>query len=216
MPSKSAHHEIYHRATLLLFSDISQPELLWHDFSHHICDDLEPNLVVMGITNPPEDNMYDFGLFLLDKVFWESGHTLDNWPSMLKPQNDWNNLVINLLIAEQLNYDRNILCVNLDSRLPHLNEDQQNAFTCIINSVENNLGKLFFLNGPGGALEKHLSTTLSVRNCALMVLLFFVYHHLEFLPSSCKVDEQPTPCSKSQCKTFMKNHSAAFQRTANV
>ena len=28
-------------ATLLLFSDISQPELLWHDFHHHICDDLE-------------------------------------------------------------------------------------------------------------------------------------------------------------------------------
>jgi hypothetical protein len=137
-------------ATLLLFSDISQPDLLWHDFRHHICDDLEQNLVAMGITNPSEDDIYDFGLFLLDKVLRESGHTLDNWPSMPKPQNDWNNLVINPLIAEQLNYDRNMLRVDLDSRLLRLNEDQQNAFTRIINSVVNNLGKLFFLNGPGG------------------------------------------------------------------
>ena len=55
-------------ATLLLFSDVSQPELLWRDFCHHICDDLERNLVAMGITNPPEGDIYDFGLFLLDKV----------------------------------------------------------------------------------------------------------------------------------------------------
>ena len=49
-----------------------------------------------------------------------------------------------------------------------------------------------------------------------MVLLFSVDHHLEFQPSSCKVDKQPTPCSKSPLKTSMKNHSAAFQITANV
>ena len=78
----------------------------------------------MGITNPPEEDTYDLGLFLLDKILWESGHTLNNWPSMPKPQNDWNDLVINPLIAEQLNYDRNALCIYLDSRLPCLNKDQ--------------------------------------------------------------------------------------------
>ena len=117
----------------------------------------------MGITNPPEDDIYDFGLFLLDKVLQESGHTLNNWPSMPKPQNDWNNLVINLLIAEQLNYNRNILHVDLDSRLPCLNEDQQNAFTCIINSVENNLGKLFFLNGLGGTGKLFVYNTVCAK-----------------------------------------------------
>ena len=67
-------------STILLFSEVSQPELLWLDFRHHICDDLERQLIAIGITNPPEEDIYDFGLFLLDKVLRESGHTLDNWP----------------------------------------------------------------------------------------------------------------------------------------
>ena len=37
-------------ATLLLFSDISQPELLWHDFHHHVCDNLEWQLVQPRMT----------------------------------------------------------------------------------------------------------------------------------------------------------------------
>jgi hypothetical protein len=147
-------------STILLFSEVSQPEILWLDFRHHICDDLERQLIAIGITNPPEEDIYDFGLFLLDKVLRESGHTLDNWPSMPKPQHDWNELVVNPLVAEQLNYDRNTLCTDLDARLPHLNGDQRHAFTCIINSVTNDLGKLFFLNGPGGTGKTFVYNTV--------------------------------------------------------
>ena len=85
---------------ILLFSEVSQPELLWLNFRHHICDDLEQQLIAIGITNPPQEDVYDFGLFLLDKALQESGHTLDNWPSMPKSQHDWNELVVNPLIAE--------------------------------------------------------------------------------------------------------------------
>ena len=82
---------------------------------------------------------------------------------MPKPQNDWNDLVINPLIAEQLNYDRNMLRVDLDSRLPHLNEDQQTAFTRIIDSVMSNLGKVFFLSGPGGTGKTFVYNTVCAR-----------------------------------------------------
>ena len=150
-------------ATLLLFSDVSQPELLWRDFRHHICDDLQHRLVAIGITDPPEEDVYDFGLFLLDKALHESGHSLDNWPSMPKPQNDWNELVVNPLIAEQLNYDRNSLRADLDSRLPRLNDDQRNAFTQITDSVTNDLGKLFFLHGPGGTGKTFVYNTICAK-----------------------------------------------------
>ena len=99
----------------------------------------------MGITDPAEDKVYDFGLFLLNKVLRESGHSLDDWPSMPKPQNEWNGLVTNSLIVEQLSYGRNLLCADLDSRLPRLNHDQRNAFTEVVNSVMNSQGQLFFL-----------------------------------------------------------------------
>ena len=111
-------------ATILLFCDVSQPDLLWQDFCQHICDDLQHQMIAMGITDPPEEDIYDFGLFLLDKFLRESGHSLNNWPSMPRPQNDWNELVMNPLITEQLNYDWNLLRADLDSRLPRLNNDQ--------------------------------------------------------------------------------------------
>ena len=153
-------------ATLLLFSEVSQPELLWRDFQHHICDDLQHRLVAMGITDPPEEDVYDFGLFLLDKALYESGHSLNNWPSMPKPQNDWNELVVNPLIAEQLNYDRNSLHADLNSRLPRLNDDQRNAFTQITDSVTNGLGKLFFLHGPGGTGKTFVYNTVCAKLCS--------------------------------------------------
>jgi hypothetical protein len=91
---------------------------------------------------------------------------------MPKPQHDWNELVVNLLIAEQLNYDRNVLCTDLDARLPHLNGDQHRAFTCIVNSVTNDLGKLFFLNGPGGTGKTFVCNTVfaKLRSEGIIVL----------------------------------------------
>jgi superfamily II DNA or RNA helicase len=82
---------------------------------------------------------------------------------MPKPQHDWNELVVNPLVAEQLNYDRNMLCTNLDARLPHLNGDQRHAFTCIVNSVTNDVGKLFFLNGPGGTGKTFVYNTVCAK-----------------------------------------------------
>ncbi|KAF9472799.1 hypothetical protein BDN70DRAFT_767788, partial [Pholiota conissans] len=49
-------------ATILLFTEIAQPELLWHEFRPNICDDLEHRLRAMGIQEPSEDDIYDYGL----------------------------------------------------------------------------------------------------------------------------------------------------------
>ncbi|KAF8171130.1 hypothetical protein BJ912DRAFT_813083, partial [Pholiota molesta] len=48
--------------TLLLFSDLAQPEALWNEFRIHICDDLHYRLRAMGIAAPSEDDVYDYGL----------------------------------------------------------------------------------------------------------------------------------------------------------
>jgi hypothetical protein len=71
-------------ATLLLFTDISQPAILWRDFQEHICDDLEHHVRALGLSNPTPDVVYDYGLFLLDKLLQDSGCLLQDWPSMPK------------------------------------------------------------------------------------------------------------------------------------
>ena len=64
-------------AMILLFGDPSDPGALWAEFRSHICDDLEYRLHAMGIQQTTSERMYDYGLFLLEKILgshWQNGH----------------------------------------------------------------------------------------------------------------------------------------------
>ena len=90
--------------TLLLFGKPLQPDLLWDEFKEHICDDIPHWLCTMGIQNPSDDDVYDYGLHLLE-ILRDSVRSLAEWPSMPSPQWNWNMFAINPLIAEQLSYN---------------------------------------------------------------------------------------------------------------
>ncbi|KAF9500136.1 hypothetical protein BDN71DRAFT_1351628, partial [Pleurotus eryngii] len=49
-------------ATLLLFCHPTQPECLWDEFRHDICDDLRHQLLLAGWANASEEEVYDYGL----------------------------------------------------------------------------------------------------------------------------------------------------------
>jgi hypothetical protein len=78
-------------------------------------------------------------------------------------QQNWNDFAVNPLIAEQLNYNRDMEWADLDVHLPCLNADQWRAYNQIIASVENNEGRLFFLNGPGGTEKMFVYNTICVK-----------------------------------------------------
>jgi hypothetical protein len=59
----------------------------------------------LGIQNPSENDIFDYGLHLLDNILHDSGRSLAEWPSMPLSQQDWNILAVNHLIAKQLNYN---------------------------------------------------------------------------------------------------------------
>ena len=52
---------------------------------------------------------------------------------------------------------------DLDVHLPCLNADQWRAYNQIIASVENNEGRLFFLNGPGGTGKTFVYNTICAK-----------------------------------------------------
>ncbi|RPD82885.1 hypothetical protein L226DRAFT_442719, partial [Lentinus tigrinus ALCF2SS1-7] len=50
-------------ATLLCYCNPSEPDILWHDFRIHICDDLRYRLTAhMGRTSPSDEDIFDYGL----------------------------------------------------------------------------------------------------------------------------------------------------------
>ncbi|KAJ7782292.1 PIF1-like helicase-domain-containing protein, partial [Mycena maculata] len=103
----------------------------------------------MGRENPTDDNVCDYGLFLLDEILGESGHTLADF-EMPTPQYDWSVQAENPLIVEQLNYDAAEECALAEADVQKMNVEQHDAFDRIVASVEQKLGKGFFLSGSGG------------------------------------------------------------------
>lgn len=150
-------------ATLLLFCHPVSPEALWSDFRHHICDDLWHRLRVAGHTNPMDEDVYDYGLYLLDNVLHQSGQSLKNFPTMPQWAQDWVNLADNPLIADQLNYNRDAERTQAQTRIRQLNNDQRVAFLRILESVEKEMGHTFFLDGPGGTGKTFVYNTLCNR-----------------------------------------------------
>ncbi|KAF9039734.1 PIF1-like helicase-domain-containing protein, partial [Panaeolus papilionaceus] len=159
-------------ATILIFCSPSQPDVLWAEFWQQICDDLPLSLRRLGRPNTSEREIQDYGLYLLDQVLKESGYGLANWPSMPRPQLDWENLRVNPLIAEQLNYDPHIQHQLLQERLPQLNLEQHAAYNDIVSSVLEDKGMLFFINGPGGTGKTFLYNVIcnKLRGEGLVVL----------------------------------------------
>ena len=70
--------------TILLFCTPSRPDQLWERFHTHICDDLPYRLRSLGVNNATENEIYDYGLYIIDNILHESGHSLCDWPSMLR------------------------------------------------------------------------------------------------------------------------------------
>lgn len=136
------------------------PEALWRDFRSGICDDLRHRLAVLGHQQVSEDDVYDYGLFLLDKALRQFGSSLSDFETMPRPHRNWAATVENAYISEQLDYDIQHERQQAEERIPQLNRDQRSAFEHIVDSVSAHSGRLFFLNGPGGTGKTFLYNTV--------------------------------------------------------
>ncbi|KAJ6456619.1 hypothetical protein C8R47DRAFT_955100, partial [Mycena vitilis] len=47
---------------------LNDPLALWDRFKENICDDVRHKLIHKGIPNPSENQIYDYGLYLLDGI----------------------------------------------------------------------------------------------------------------------------------------------------
>ena len=108
---KAAHMASVHQlrnlfVTILCDCSPSDPLALWLEFRVHICDDLRHALHSKNIVlDPTEDQVFDYGLYLIDNILHGSNKSLHDWSTMPLPQNDWAAVVGNRLIAEQRSYD---------------------------------------------------------------------------------------------------------------
>jgi len=147
--------------TILWDCSPSDPLALWLEFRVHICDDLQHALHSRNIVrDPTEDQVFDYGLYLIDCILGGSNKFLRDYHTMPLPQNDWAAAVGNRLIAEQRSYDIDEQAQLAVQHIPTLNPGQHSAFDAICDAVTTQSGKTFFLHGPGGTGKTYVYNTL--------------------------------------------------------
>jgi hypothetical protein len=147
--------------TILRDCSPSDPLALWLEFRVHICDDLRHALHSKNIVrDPTEEQVFDYGLYLIENILRGGNKSLRDWPTMPLPQNDWAAAVGNRLIAEQRSYNIDEQAQLAAQRIITLNQAQRSSFDAIVNAVETQSGQTFFLHGPGGTGKTYVYNTL--------------------------------------------------------
>ena len=147
--------------TILRENAPTDPLGLWLHFREKICDDLHHALHNRNILHDPtQEQVFDYGLYLIDRLLQNANKSLRDWPTMPLPQEDWDALVGNRLIREQRNYDMDHETHMAEQLIPTLNVGQRAAFDEIMAAVTNRTGQCYFLHGPGGTGKTYVYNTL--------------------------------------------------------
>jgi hypothetical protein len=85
-----------------------------------------------GIPDPSDKQVYDYGLYLVEKLLKDQGSSLDKFPPMLVSQMGWTVLLENHLLMEQRDYDQHQQQQMTDQHIPNLNPDQHSAFLTVL------------------------------------------------------------------------------------
>jgi len=153
-------------AVILLTNKVAEPHLLWDQFKAGLCDDVKHKLLHMNHYQAdqeiPEDDIYDYGLWDLNRILVGMGRSLADFPPMPFPQQQWAHRILNpLLQAEQYNVDEMATLVNEQRAI--FNPDQATAFDAILESVTNNQGHCFFIHAAGGYGKTFLCNTIAAE-----------------------------------------------------
>src|ERR1700722_15392904 len=131
-------------AIILLWSYPNHPDQLWDQFKVNICDDLRPRLIAGGRLDPTDEDIFDYGLHLLNKMLIKSHKSFElNFPSMPTPQQQWDILHGNPILQDQLAYDAEAMTELANTHYQSFNAEQKHVFDTVMDSVRNDKGMLF-------------------------------------------------------------------------
>ena len=114
--------QLRHLFALLLSCTPTWPAQLWIDFRQNICDDLQAHPRSSGQQTIQDEDIYDYGLWLLNTILLKHRKDLVS-VQMPLPNCDWSTQAGNALISKQLNYDCNQEHAMAEQHTPQLNPE---------------------------------------------------------------------------------------------
>ena len=215
--------------TILIDCSPANPRALWDTFWHDICDDVKHQLQNRVFQNrnmePTEEEIQDYGLYLIDQLLNKSGRRLQDWDSMPQVVGNWRDVLHdpNPLIAEQRQYNQQEQAALAAECLASLNPDQRSAFDKITSAITDSTGEIFFLHGPGGTGKTYLYNTLCYHlHSQGMIVICVASSGIAALlliggRTSHSCFKIPIPCNEStHCNISKTSHLAKLIRKADL
>ena len=150
-------------ATILFHCNPTSPGILWNQFKHNICDDLLHKLTnIYPNRDFTQDEVCDYGLYLIDQILHNLGTHLSDIPGMPQVVGEWGVIAEgNRLINDQLDYNREELAARVTLNTAQFNNAQRGIYDAVMQSVNNNNGKIFFLHSAGGCGKTFVCNTIA-------------------------------------------------------
>lgn len=137
---------------ILLFCNPSEPIMLWNKFRDDLCEDILNRIRNENgdITLQYTDEVYNEGIIIIeDKIHEICDKSLADFGLPAANRNNLNSMDP-LEQAFRRPYDLDKLNEYIFQNEPKLVNDQLFAYNSVLNSVNFNEGKIFFLDAPGG------------------------------------------------------------------
>jgi len=105
-----------------------------------------------------EDIIYDFGLYLIEKILLKSEKRLRDFPEMPQWVGNWEWIENNFILQEQLHYNAAELQAIVQQNVQSFNEEQLAVYNAAMAAVQGEEKHVFFLHSAGGC-GKHMFAT---------------------------------------------------------
>ena len=164
MQSRMVYHWLL--VVILLTDEVAEPYILWDQFKAGLRNDVKHKLHYMSYYQAnqeiPEDNVYDYSLWDLNRISVGMKRSLVEFLPMSLSQQQWSHRIPNpFLQAKQYNVDEMATLVNEQRAM--FNPKQTTAFNVVLESAINNQGHLFFIHVAGGCRKTFLCNTIAAE-----------------------------------------------------
>ncbi|CAB5176430.1 unnamed protein product [Rhizophagus irregularis] len=153
-------------ASILLFCQPVNPEILWNKHKLALCEDIcyQHRVILQLKSDDITNDIEHEALYQLEDYLLLNGKSLRDFPDMPIPPSrtlniDNNGEDLDQLIREEKSYNIPQLQDEVHLNVPLLNDDQRAIYDAILQAIADENG-CFFVDGPGGTGKTFLYNTL--------------------------------------------------------
>nr|GEV90231.1 hypothetical protein [Tanacetum cinerariifolium] len=144
-------------ARLLTSNTISRPDHVWNETWRLMCDDIEYEQQL----ELRDTHLKNLCLQSIDSILRTNGSSLDSFPGMPLLDMEFIRNHTNILIHDELCYNKDELVTEHETLFLNLTTEQKNVYTKVLTTVEKKARGVFFVYGYGGTGKTYVWRTLS-------------------------------------------------------